>query len=96
MRAVANGSVLQLVPQRFRQEIGVVTGIVGAAGGLGGFLRPSLLGIFKDLTGSYGTGFLLFAGIAGYCLMALRSIEGGWRASWLPGLQPAGSQIQAD
>jgi MFS transporter, NNP family, nitrate/nitrite transporter len=93
---MGNGSVFQLVPQRFRQEIGVVTGIVGAAGGLGGFLLPSLLGIFKDLTGSYGTGFFLFAGIAGYCLMALRSIEGGWRARWLPGLEPAGSQIQAD
>jgi nitrate/nitrite transporter NarK len=48
---MGNGSVFQLVPQRFRQEIGVVTGIVGAAGGIGGFLLPSFLGIFKDLKG---------------------------------------------
>jgi NNP family nitrate/nitrite transporter-like MFS transporter len=93
---MGNGSVFQLVPQRFRQEIGVVTGIVGAAGGLGGFLLPSFLGIFKDFTGSYGTGFFLFAGMAGYCLLALRSIEGAWRESWLQTFEPTGVQIEAD
>jgi MFS transporter, NNP family, nitrate/nitrite transporter len=93
---MGNGSVFQLVPQRFRQEIGVVTGIVGAAGGIGGFLLPSFLGIFKDLTGSYGIGFFLFAGMAGYCLMALRSVEGVWRARWLDGVEPAEAQIHAD
>src|SRR5205823_6072855 len=34
---MGNGSVFQLVPQRFPKEIGMMTGIVGAAGGLGGF-----------------------------------------------------------
>jgi NNP family nitrate/nitrite transporter-like MFS transporter len=81
---MGNGAVFQLVPQRFRQTIGVVTGVVGAAGGVGGFLLPSFLGIFKDITGSYGTGFFCFAGMAGYCLLALRGLEGGWRAGWLP------------
>jgi NNP family nitrate/nitrite transporter-like MFS transporter len=93
---MGNGSVFQLVPQRFCQEIGVVTGIVGAAGGLGGFLLPAFLGIFKDLTGSYGTGFFLFAGMAMYCLMALRSIEGSWRTRWLHDFAPARVQMQAD
>jgi NNP family nitrate/nitrite transporter-like MFS transporter len=98
---MGNGSVFQLVPQRFRQEIGVVTGIVGAAGGIGGFLLPSFLGIFKDVTGSYGIGFFLFAGMAGYCLMALRIVERIWRARCLhdfesPGVQVQGVQIQAD
>lgn len=93
---MGNGSVFQLVPQRFRREIGVVTGIVGAAGGLGGFLLPSLLGILKDLTGSYGTGFFLFAGMAAYCLMTLRSVEAGWRRRWLQGLPATGVQIEAD
>ncbi len=41
---MGNGCVFQLVPQRFPDEIGVVTGIVGAAGGLGGFVLPTLLG----------------------------------------------------
>jgi NNP family nitrate/nitrite transporter-like MFS transporter len=93
---MGNGSVFQLVPQRFRQEIGVVTGIVGAAGGVGGFLLPSFLGIFKDLTGSYGTGFFLLAGMAIYCLIALRSLERDWRATWLQDFVPTAVQIEAD
>ena len=48
-----NGAVFQLVPLRFARDIGVVTGLVGAAGGLGGFFLPSLLGLLKDLTGTY-------------------------------------------
>ncbi len=50
---MGNGSVFQLVPQRFYSEIGVITGIVGAAGGLGGFFLPSMLGFFKQAVGSY-------------------------------------------
>jgi MFS transporter, NNP family, nitrate/nitrite transporter len=93
---MGNGSVFQLVPQRFGQEIGVVTGIVGAAGGLGGFLLPSFLGIFKDLTGTYGSGFFLLAGMACYCLLALRSVEDSWRARWLHEYDPINVQVHAD
>jgi NNP family nitrate/nitrite transporter-like MFS transporter len=93
---MGNGSVFQLVPQRFRHEIGVVTGIVGAAGGLGGFVLPSILGVLKDATGSYGIGFFLFAGMAGSCLLALRTVAGNWRVSWLRGLEPAAAKIEAD
>jgi len=93
---MGNGAVFQLVPQRFRQEIGVVTGVVGAAGGLGGFLLPSFLGIFKDLTGSYGTGFFLLAGMAGYCLLALRGLGREWRGRWLQDFTPTVVQAQAD
>ena len=46
---MGNGSVFQLVPQRFPREIGVLTGIVGAAGGIGGFFLPNLLGGLKQL-----------------------------------------------
>jgi NNP family nitrate/nitrite transporter-like MFS transporter len=60
---MGNGAVFQLVPQRFRQEIGVVTGIVGAAGGLGGFLLPMALGGLKELTATFATGFLIFAAV---------------------------------
>jgi NNP family nitrate/nitrite transporter-like MFS transporter len=85
---MGNGAVFQLVPQRFQHEIGVVTGVVGAAGGLGGFVLPSLLGVLKDVTGSYGVGFFCFAGMACYGLMALRTVAEGWR-SWQRGMQPA-------
>lgn len=93
---MGNGAVFQLVPQRLREEIGVVTGIVGAAGGLGGFLLPAFLGILKDVTGSYGTGFFVFAGMTCYCLMVLRAVQGDWRASWLRGLEPTSARGHGD
>ena len=80
---MGNGSVFQLVPQRFREEIGVATGVVGAAGGLGGFLLPSFLGVLKDAAGSYGVGFFCF-GLAGLgCLALLRLVQRDWHLSWL-------------
>jgi NNP family nitrate/nitrite transporter-like MFS transporter len=79
---MGNGSVFQLVPQRFRDEIGVVTGLVGAAGGFGGFLLPFLIGLLKDRTGSYGIGFLVF-GLAGFsCACLLLWVSRAWRRSW--------------
>jgi NNP family nitrate/nitrite transporter-like MFS transporter len=53
---MGNGAVFQLVPQRFPDRIGIVTGVVGAAGGLGGFLLPFVLGAVRDMTGSYAAG----------------------------------------
>ncbi len=41
---MANGSVFQLLPQRFGKDIGVMTGLVGAGGGMGGFYLASSLG----------------------------------------------------
>jgi NNP family nitrate/nitrite transporter-like MFS transporter len=79
-----NGAVFQLVPQRFARQIGVVTGIVGAAGGLGGFLLPFLLGSLKESRGSFGAGFVVFA-IGSLCCIALMSVlHPIWRrAGWL-------------
>lgn len=79
---MGNGTVFQLVPQRFRDEIGVVTGIVGAAGGLGGFLLPSLIGLLKDLTGSFGSGFFV-VGLVGFtCMGLLVRVQRAWRRDW--------------
>lgn len=77
---MGNGAVFQLVPQRFSNEIGVVTGIVGAAGGVGGFFLPSALGMLKQSTDSFAGGFVLFAvaslGCAAIVLLVSRSWEG--------------------
>ena len=79
---MGNGSVFQLVPQRFRHEIGIMTGLVGMTGGVGGFFLASSLGLSKQLTGSYQTGFLAFASLALLALVSLTSIKRRWRTTW--------------
>ena len=80
---MGNGSVFQLVPQRFRRTIGLATGIVGAIGGLGGFALPCFLGVSRQFTGSYQAGFLCLAGFGVACLIGLRLVRARWAASWL-------------
>ena len=59
-----NGVVFQVVSDRFPKQIGLASGVIGAAGGLGGFFLPLWLGGLKDLTGTYATGLWLFAAVA--------------------------------
>jgi MFS transporter, NNP family, nitrate/nitrite transporter len=59
-----NGVVFQVVSDRFQKQIGMASGLIGAAGGIGGFLLPVWLGWLKDVTGTYKTGFLLFAAVS--------------------------------
>jgi MFS transporter, NNP family, nitrate/nitrite transporter len=68
---VGNGAVFKLVPEYFPATIGSVTGLVGAAGGLGGFFPPLVLGIVKEVTGSYALGFVLLALFSLACLAVL-------------------------
>ncbi len=56
-----NGAVFKLVPQFFPKEVGTVTGLVGAMGGLGGFFPPLLLGFFRDHWLTTWPGFALLA-----------------------------------
>jgi len=79
---MGNGAVFQLVPQRFRKEIGVMTGLVGMAGGVGGFYLASSLGYSKQLTGSYETGLLIFAGLAVLAMIGLSGVKTRWRTTW--------------
>jgi NNP family nitrate/nitrite transporter-like MFS transporter len=57
-----NGVVFQLVAEWFPKEIGLASGIVGAAGGIGGFLLPMAVGMLKGTSGNYDFGLWLFAG----------------------------------
>ena len=77
-----NGAVFQLVPQRFRKEIGVMTGLVGMAGGIGGFYLASSLGYSKQLTGSYQGGLIVFAALAIVALLGLTFVKNRWRTTW--------------
>lgn len=84
---VGNGAVFQLVPQRFRHEIGVMTGLVGFGGGVGGFYLASSLGLAKQWTGSPSAGFLIFAALALVALAGLTSVKKRWRTTWGAAIQ---------
>ncbi|KQQ60087.1 MFS transporter [Pseudomonas sp. Leaf127] len=77
-----NGAVFQLVPQRFRKEIGVMTGLIGMAGGIGGFFLAAGLGTIKQHTGDYQMGLWLFAGLAVLAWFGLLNVKRRWRTTW--------------
>ena len=77
-----NGAVFQLVPQRFNKEIGVMTGLVGMAGGIGGFLLTAGLGAVKQSTGDYQLGLWLFASLGVLAWFGLHGVKRRWRTTW--------------
>jgi NNP family nitrate/nitrite transporter-like MFS transporter len=82
---MGNGAIFQLVPRRFREEIGIATGVVGAIGGLGGFILPLLLGNVRQMSGSFSAGFVILAMISLSGVILLRMLAAarqGWRLSW--------------
>jgi NNP family nitrate/nitrite transporter-like MFS transporter len=62
-----------------------MTGLVGMAGGVGGFSLASSLGVAKQLTGSFAPGFLIFAGLAMLALIGLALVKRRWRETWTTG-----------
>jgi NNP family nitrate/nitrite transporter-like MFS transporter len=82
---IGNGAVFQLVPLRFGRDIGLATGLVGAVGGVGGFLLPTLLGAARQTTGSFGSAFAVMAVVAAIVaalLQVLAVVQDGWRVGW--------------
>jgi NNP family nitrate/nitrite transporter-like MFS transporter len=69
------GAVFKLVPVWYPNNVGAVTGVVGAAGGLGGFFPPLVMGVVKSATGGYAVGFILMALVALACLVVLRALR---------------------
>jgi NNP family nitrate/nitrite transporter-like MFS transporter len=74
---LGNGAVFKLVPQHFPTSVGSVTGLVGAAGGLGGFFPPLVVGGIREATGSYALGFVLLSLAALSCVILLWRTSGG-------------------
>ncbi len=66
---LGNGAVFKLVPDYFPRAVGTVTGLVGAAGGLGGFFPPLVLGLIRTTTSSYTVGFVLLALFCAACFL---------------------------
>jgi len=79
---MCNGSVFQLLPQRFAREISVMTGLVGCGGGIGGFVLGMMFGASKEHTGSYTAGIVLFAGLCLLALAGLGAVKRRWRTTW--------------
>lgn len=71
---LGNGAVFKMVPEYFPHSVGSVTGLVGAAGGLGGFFPPLVLGIVKEQTGSFLSGFIM---LSVFCLICLAVLVAG-------------------
>jgi NNP family nitrate/nitrite transporter-like MFS transporter len=79
---LGNGAVFKLVPEYFPQSVGAVTGLVGAAGGLGGFFPPLVLGMVRQATGTFTLGFVLLAVFAIICFVVV------FKSGAKPGAQP--------
>ncbi len=79
---MANGAVFQLVPQRFGKDIGIMTGIVGCAGGLGGTALIKTLGWSKGTFDGYTEGFLIFGAVVLVALLGLSFVKTRWRTTW--------------
>jgi NNP family nitrate/nitrite transporter-like MFS transporter len=79
---MANGSVFQLVPQRFGRDIGIMTGLIGAAGGLGGSALIKTFGWSQSSFDGYSAGFLIFAGMVMVAILGISMVKTRWRTTW--------------
>jgi NNP family nitrate/nitrite transporter-like MFS transporter len=61
--AFGKASVFKYISDDYSQNIGTISGIVGLAGGLGGFVLPILFGALMDLTGIRSSAFMLMYGV---------------------------------
>jgi len=81
---LGNGATFQLVPHRWKDKTGIMTGIIGAAGGIGGFYLPVVMGIAKESTGSYQLGFATFGVLAALAFVLVAALQRQWLAWALP------------
>jgi NNP family nitrate/nitrite transporter-like MFS transporter len=91
---LGNGATFQLVPHRWAGRTGLLSGIVGAAGGIGGFYLPVVMGIAKESTGSYQMGFATFGVLAGCAFLAVVWLRRPWMAWAAPGTAAPATVMQ--
>ena len=61
--AFGKASVFKYISDEYPHNIGTVSGVVGLAGGLGGFVLPIMFGGLMDLTGIRSSAFMLMYGV---------------------------------
>jgi NNP family nitrate/nitrite transporter-like MFS transporter len=86
---MGNGAVFQLVGRRVPERVGAMTGLVGAAGGVGGFLLPFGFGNLASATGGFAAGFVAFATATGLMALAAASRDRAWAPRRQPVLEVA-------
>ena len=89
---LGNGATFQLVPHRWKGKTGIMTGIIGAAGGIGGFYLPVVMGIARESTGSYQLGFATFGVLAALAFVLVLTLQ----RQWLTWALPSASSVAMD
>lgn len=78
-----NGATFQLVPLRWPVTTAVAGSMIGEIGAMGGFILPNLLGLSKQYTASYRTGFIVYAALTSIVLIMLLQVSKKWTRSWV-------------
>ena len=73
--AIGKASVFKYISDDYTHNIGVISGIVGLAGGMGGFFLPVMFGALVDLTGVRSSVFMLMFGVVWVSLVWMNSTE---------------------
>lgn len=73
--AFGKASTFKYISEEYPRHIGVISGIVGLAGGLGGFLLPIMFGALMDLTGIRSSAFMLMYGVVWVSLVWMYRTE---------------------
>jgi len=79
---ICNGSIFQLLPQRFAKDMGIMTGLVGCGGGIGGFYLAKSLGLAKQTLGTSSAGFIAFSVLCFIAVAGLAMVKTRWRTTW--------------
>lgn len=78
-----NGALFQLVPLRWPLATAVAGSMIGEIGALGGSIIPNAMGLSKEYTGSYFSGFAIFSGIALFAVLILFIAQRKWVQTWV-------------
>ena len=87
-----NGALFQLVPLRWPNNTAVAGSMIGEIGALGGAILPNVMGLSKQYTGHFATGFVIYAVFAALVLGCLALWQRNWVGSWVG---PRGKALSA-